>query len=163
MEETTNENDEWEEIIRQGIEQGEEIMVEMIETDDRREEVKNMIKEIVEIMKNGQKSNVKGWKKVDRNVSNDWSKKVNETLKEIRTENITDTNKLINAVSVYIARKVGLKTGPTTAYHNKELWWKRRIKNSISVLRKHINILERNRRGEVRKKGKYLEGAKNIR
>ena len=97
---------------------------------------------------------------MDRNVLNDWTKKVNETLKEIRTENITDTNKLINAVSVYIARKAGLKTGPTTASNKKEPWWKRRIKNSINELRKHINILERNRRGEVRKKGKYLEVAK---
>ena len=160
MEETTSENEEGEEIIRQDIEQEEEIIVEIVETEDRSEEVKNMIKEIVEIMKNGQKSNVKGWKKVDRNVLNEWTKKVNETLKEIRTENITDTNKLINAVSVYIARKVGLKTGPTTASNNKEPWWKRRIKNSINELRRHINILERNRRGEVRKKGKYLEVAK---
>ena len=56
-------------------------MVEIVETEDRSEEVKNMIKEIVEIIKNGQKSNVKGWKKVDRNVLSDWTKKVNETLK----------------------------------------------------------------------------------
>ena len=51
MEETTSENEEGEEIIRQDIEQEEEIMIEIIETEDRSEEVKNMIKEIVEIMK----------------------------------------------------------------------------------------------------------------
>ena len=159
-EKTTHDNEGGEEIIRQDIEQEEEIMVEIVETDDRSEEAKNMITEIVETMKNGQKSNIKGWKKVDRTVLNDWTKKVNKTPKEIRTENITNTNKLINAVPVYIARKVGLKTGSTSMNYNKDPWWKRRIKNSINELRKHINILQRNRRGEVRKKGKCLEIAK---
>lgn len=59
-------------------------------------------------------------------------KEMNDPLKEIKTENTTDKNKVINAVSVYKARKVELKTGPTRENHNKEPWWKRRIKKSVN-------------------------------
>ena len=38
-----------------------------------------------------------------------------------------------------------------------EPWWKKRIRKSINKVRKHINILERHQRGEVRRKGKYEE------
>ena len=38
-----------------------------------------------------------------------------------------------------------------------EPWWKRRIRKSINKVRKHINILERHQRGEVKRKEKYEE------
>ena len=34
-------------------------------------------------------------------------------------------------------------------------WWKRRIKQSVQELQKHINILERKKREEIKKKQKY--------
>ena len=39
----------------------------------------------------------------------------------------------------------------------KESCWKRRIKQSVQELQKHINILERKKRGEIKKKEKYRE------
>ena len=39
----------------------------------------------------------------------------------------------------------------------KESCWKRRIKQSVQELQKHINILERKKRGEIKKKKKYCE------
>ena len=37
----------------------------------------------------------------------------------------------------------------------KEPWWKRRIKQTMQELRKHINILERKKHEEIKKKEKY--------
>ena len=97
---------------------------------------------------------------MDRGVVRLWTRKVNEVLKDIQTETITDTNKLIHAVSIYIARKVGLRTGKDRRKKKQKPWWKRRIKGSIEELRRHLNILERNRRSEFRKKEKYNELAR---
>ena len=41
--------------------------------------------------------------------------------------------------------------------NEKEPWWKRRIKTSISEIRKHIQILERQKKGEIRKKEKFRD------
>ena len=38
-----------------------------------------------------------------------------------------------------------------------EPWWKKRIRKSINKVRKHINILERHQRGEIKRKEKYEE------
>ena len=54
-----------------------------------------------------------------------------------------------------MGRKVGLKPKQRRGNPVKEPWWKRRIQQSIQELRKHINILERKKRGEIKKKEKY--------
>ena len=41
-------------------------------------------------------------------------------------------------------------------------WWKRRIKQSVQELQKHINILERKKREEIKKKQKYRVMKTNI-
>ena len=48
---------------------------------------------------------------------------------------------------------------------NKEAWWKRRFEGDIKMLRKEINILVREKHGELRKGGKIeqLEKKYNIR
>ena len=122
-----------------------EVTVEVRLDNNRCEEDNSMINELVDVMENGLDEDTRGLKKVDRGVVRQWTRKVNEVIKDIKTETITDTNRLIHAVSIYIA-KVGLRT-----------WWKRKIKGSIEELRRHLNILERNRRGELRKKEKYNE------
>ena len=52
----------------------------------------------------------------------------------------------------------GKKSGPQTKQRRgnpvKEPWWKRRRQQSIQELPKHINILERKKRGEIKKKDK---------
>ena len=71
----------------------------------------------------------------------------------IKTDNITDTNKLVYAVAQYVSKKVGLRV----MGHNvkKEPGWKRRIQNKIRELRSHVNILQRKKRGELTKGDKY--------
>ena len=81
-------------------------------------------------------------------------------IKAIQTETITDTNKLIHTVSIYTARKVGLRTGKDRRKKKREPWWKRRIKGSVEELRRHVNILERNRQGKLRKADKFCELAR---
>ena len=98
------------------------------------DEERQMIKDILEIMRSGQVLNGAGFKRVDRKVLAEWTKKVNRLVSEIQTTmNITDTNKLINATAIYIARQVGLKMGGCEGKGSKEPRWKRRIKDYCRV------------------------------
>ena len=137
--------------------QTEEISVEINRTDEQSEQESCMIEEIVEIMRSGQVCDTRGLKKVNRNVLSEWIGKVNKIIGKIRTENLTDANKLIGAVAIYISKKVGLKTGNARRNTKKEPWWKRRIKGTIEELRKHVNILQRNKLGELTRKERYKE------
>ena len=98
------------------------------------DEERQMIKDILEIMRSGQVWNGVGFKRVDRKVLAEWTKKVNRLVSEIETTvNTTDTNKLINATAIYIARQVGLKMGGCEGKGSKEPRWKRRIKDYCRV------------------------------
>ena len=81
--------------------------------------------------------------------------KANAFLMEIKSDNIMKTNRLIRACAIFMGKKVGLKPNQRRGNAVKEPWWKRRIKQSVQELRKHINILERKKRGEIKKKEKY--------
>ena len=78
--------------------------------------------------------------------------KVNAILKGIKSENITESNRLIRACAIFVGRKVGLKPNQKRENALKEPWLKRRIHQSIQELRKHINIAERKKGGEIIKK-----------
>lgn len=93
--------------------------------------IEKLTKEFVDIMENGQDEDTRGLKKVDRGEMKQWTRKVNEEMKDIQTETITVTNKLIRAASVYIAWKVGLRTGKGRRKGKQEPRWKRRKNGSI--------------------------------
>ena len=110
-----------------------DVNVQITDNDTRNDEERQMIKDILEIMRSGQVWNGVGFKRVDRKVLAEWTKKVNRLVSEIQTTmNITDTNKLINATAIYIARQVGLKMGGCEGKGSKEPRRKRRIKDSIA-------------------------------
>ena len=88
----------------------------------RSEEVKIMIKNIIEITEHNLEEEVNGFKKVDRNLLKDWTMKVNAILKRIKSENITETNKLIGACTIFVERKVGLKPNQKKGNAVKEPW-----------------------------------------
>ena len=52
-----------------------------------------MTNDILEIMRTGQVWNGAGFKRVDRKVLAEWTKKVNKVVSEIQTNSVTDTNK----------------------------------------------------------------------
>ena len=56
------------------------------------------------------------------------------------------------SAALQVTKEVGVKKGKIG--EKKEPWWKRRIESDITNLRRDINRLERERRGETRQKGK---------
>ena len=97
-----------------------DVNVQITDNDTRNNEERQMIKDILEIMRSGQVWNGAGFKRVDRTVLAEWMKKVIRVVSQIQTTNITDTNKFINATANYIARQVGLKMGGCERKGSKE-------------------------------------------
>ena len=128
----------------------------ILENHGRNEVNSKAIGEIINIMNEGNLNTPVNLKTVDRRALNELVNEIDNVLADIRTDNITDTNKLIHATAVYVAREFGFGER-NKAYRMKEPWWKRRIIESISKLRKDINILERKKRGESIKNSKYNE------
>ena len=123
----------------------------------RSDEQKQMLNEIIEIMTNNDKMLFPGFKKVDRKRLADLTQQVNEVISDVRTNTITETNNLIFAVSVYVAKKLGIRSSSAGKKDTKEPWWKRRMKLSINEIRKHINMFERKKNSEKINKPKYME------
>ena len=86
------------------------------------EEKKMMMKNMIEIAEHSLDEEVSEFKKVDRNLLKDWTMKVNAILKRIKSENITETNKLIGACTIFVGRKVGLKPNQKKGNVVKEPW-----------------------------------------
>ena len=80
-----------------------------VDTENLGEEEKTMIQDILDLVKDNSRIELRGFNKIDRRVLAEWSRKINCILKHIRTENITDTNILIKAAIVYVGKKIGLK------------------------------------------------------
>ena len=76
-----------------------EFNVQITENDTRNEEERQMITDILEIMRSGRMGNGADFKRVHRKGLAEWTKKVNRVEPEIQTTTITDTN------------QVGLKIG----------------------------------------------------
>ena len=119
------------------------------------EEKKMMMKNMIEIADHSLDEEVSEFKKVDRNLLKDWTMKVNAIMKEIKSGNFTETNRLVKACVIFVGRKVDLKPNQRRVNVVKKLWWKRRIQQSILELRKHINILEGKKREHIKKKEKH--------
>ena len=77
----------------------------------------------------------------------DVTKKMDAVIRHIETDDVTQTNKLAMAAALWIAKVVGVKKG--SRGEKKESWWKTRIEDVITNLRRDINRLERERRGET--------------
>ena len=115
-----------------------------------------ILNRLLEIMSNKEYTEITSFKKIDRWKLNIITQKVNKVCTYIETDNITQTNSLLRAASTLVGEILGL-TIRGRIYQQKEPWWKRRIERSIKELRKHISILDRERKGELRSRMKYLE------
>ena len=143
------------EVQEEGL--AEEISVQINCSEEENEQDRSMIEEIVQLMRSEKIYNTRALKQVNRTILSEWVGKVNKIIGQIRTENLTETNRLIGAVALYVSHKVGLKTGKQKRDIRKEPWWKRRIHDTIKELRRQVNILQRNSRGELVKNTKYRE------
>ncbi|XP_067023908.1 uncharacterized protein [Acropora muricata] len=131
------------------------------ELNDIPEEDRRIISEILELSKSGENNPVNFKKAYQRQVD-EITNRINKVIDKIPTRTTTETNNLINAASMYVAKELGLKQ--TTQKQSKMPWWQRRIEGGIKRIRKDINLLEREKRGELRKSGKMeqLEKKYNI-
>ena len=67
-----------------------------------------MIADILEMFKSGGNNPV-NFKKANQRQLTEITEKVNKVLHKIPTRNITETSKLINAASTFVAKELGLK------------------------------------------------------
>ena len=118
------------------------------------EEEEEIARRIVELMNNMEEEGACDFKKVDKSRVDEETRRVNSVLKYIDTKNLSETNKLLKAVSIYVAERLGIKN-KRGLKRNNEPWWKRRIENDINRFRKDIAVLERKRTGELRREGKF--------
>ena len=121
---------------------------------DMNEEHRMIVEQIKEIMKEGKTSNGIMFKKVNKKVLKDQTERVNEAIKYFRSKSITETNNLAQAASVWVAEQIGLKKVVHRKKKN-EPRWKRRIEGDIKRLKRDINFLERESRGELGLKKKH--------
>ena len=119
--------------------------MQITKNDTGNEEERQMITDILEVIRSGRVDNGAGFKRVERKGLAEWTKKVNRVVPEIQTTTITDTN------------QVELKIGGCEGKGSKQPRWKRTIKDSIAELRKHVNILERSKQGKLKRKGNLKE------
>ena len=63
------------------------VKVQIADNDTRNDEGRQMIKDILEIIRSGQVSNGAGFKRVDRNVLAEWTKKVSRVVSDVRYTN----------------------------------------------------------------------------
>ena len=135
----------------------EEISVQINSNEEENEQERSMIEEIVQLMESEQAYNTRRLRQVNRNILSEWVGKANKIIGRIRTESLTETNRSIGAVALYVSHKVGLKTCKKKRDIRNEPWWKRRIQDTIKELRKHVNILQRKSKGELVRNTKYRE------
>ena len=85
-------------------------------------------------------------------------KEVNKVFPFLPTEDITEANTLIAAVTCYIGDKLAVKK--RTREGAQEPIWKRRMRKTIDELRGAVGTLQRKQKGEIKKrKGvSYIEG-----
>ena len=93
------------------------------------------------------------FKKVNKRSLRAQIGRVNSVMKFVKTKNITETNKLINAASVWVADQMGSKKFEIGG--RKEARWKRRIENDIKNLKHDINILHKESHGELGSKQRW--------
>ena len=116
------------------------------------DEHRKIVERLNEIMLEGKTSDGIMFKKVDKNTLKVQTDRVNEVIRYFKSKNITETNDLIKAASVWIAEQIGLKKRD---YREKnEPRWKRRIEGDIKKLRQDVNLLTRDLKGEFGSKKK---------
>ena len=131
-----------------------DVRIEVNEEVEITPEELQIIEEVKELLTQGEDDKYIMFKKVDRKKLRDKTQEVNGAIKHIVTASITHTNNLIKAASCWVAKQLGLRTVKQRKRHIP--WWQRRIEGDIKNLRKDVNILEREKRGENGVKGKRI-------
>ena len=116
------------------------------------QEQRQIVEQLKEIMAEGRTTEGIMFKKVDKKTLRCKTEEVNGAIKFMKTSNITQTNSLIRAAGVWVAEQLGLKK--ITFRKKNEPRWKRRIEGDIKRLKQEVNLLEREKKGELGTKKK---------
>ena len=116
------------------------------------DEHRNIVEQLNEIMLEGKTSDGIMFNKVDKKTLKVQTDRVNDAIKYFKSKNITETDDLIKAVSVWVAEQIGLKKRDYR--EKKEPRWKRRIEGDIKKLRQDVDLLTRDLKGELGSKKK---------
>ena len=103
------------------------------------EEEIQLVKEIMEQMEKDETP--MNMRNVERDKLVKKVKEIDKVLKEIPTERITDTNKVLNAAGCIVGKKLGVKK--RKAREAKEPEWKKRLNMQINELRKDLSRLQK--------------------
>ena len=74
------------------------------------DEHRKIVEQLNEIMLEGKTSDGIMFKKVDKKTLKVQTDRVNDAMKYFKSKNITETNDLIKAASVWVAEQIGLKS-----------------------------------------------------
>ena len=100
-----NNNDNIGEQFYQDEENIHENEVTQVDTENLGKEEKTMIQDILDLMKDNSRIELRRFNKIDKCVLAELARKINSILKHIRTENITETNVLIKPVIIYVGNR----------------------------------------------------------
>ena len=113
-------------------------------------EKQNILEKIVELMKKDNLPNPQNLKRIDRVRLKEKTKLVDEVIDSMQTSNITEDNKLVKCLALFITQLFGIKEIKNKK--KEEPFWKRSIKSNINALRKDICLIERWETGMWRNK-----------
>ena len=105
-----------------------------------------IVERLNEIILEGKISDGIMFKKVDKKILKIQTDRVNDAIKYFKSKNITETNDLIKAASVWVAEQIGLKKREC---REKKPRWKPRIEGDIKKLRQDVKLLIRDLKGEL--------------
>ena len=133
-------------VIRHDVNEAETNDIE-IDQDQRQ-----IVEQLKELMAKGRTTEGIMFKNFDKKTLRCKTEEVNRVVKFMKTSNITQTNDLIRAAGVWVAEQLGLKK--LTYRKKNEPRWKRRIEGGIKRLKQEVNLLERDKKGELGTKKK---------
>lgn len=109
--------------VEGGLENGQNVDFVVNETENIPPEERTIIDQIREIIAEGLGNNHGySFKKVDKKRQEEETRKVNKAIKHVATKDITQSNNLVKAASIWVASQLGLKK-PMRG-KKVESWWK---------------------------------------
>ena len=85
-------------------------------------------------------------KKVDKTILKVQTDRVNEAIKYLKSNIITERNNLIRAARVWVTERIALKKAEH--WKKNDPRWKHRIEGNVKRLIQEVNFLERESKGE---------------
>ena len=133
------------------IENNDHVQHDYTRVDELTNEELEMRARLVEALNQRPEVNLINLKTCDRTSLSSNLKRMNNVLKTIRTENISEDNSLMYAAAYVISDLMGKVRKEQRVNIKKEPFWKRRIFNSIKTWRKDLSRLEELQRGRLLK------------